>query len=229
MSSLFLNTTDTANNTASSTESGYSEKSWRRKPELSSVGLIGFCLLMGVLNGHLLGINDIRSFLFLPHAVASGQWWRFLTFPFVHVSWYHLVLDVGAFLYLYSSIQQNTFERLGHVIISGAFSLAAAFILSPEINDIGLCGLSGIDHGLMAAAALWMIRNKEDRRLGYSCLTLLIAKCVYEMVAGDVFFSSIHLGLCGTPLVACHLGGFVGGMVSFFLCRKSDYDTAYSK
>ncbi|MFA6010167.1 MAG: rhombosortase [Desulfobacteraceae bacterium] len=175
-----------------------------------------------------MGINDIHSFLFLSHAVGSGQWWRLLTFPFVHVSWYHLVLDVGAFVYLYSSIQQKTFDRLGHVIISGAFSLATACILSPEINDIGLCGLSGIDHGLMAAAALWMIRNKEDRRLGYTFLTLLIAKCVYEMVAGDVFFSSIHLGLCGTPLVACHLGGVVGGTISFFLCRKSDYNTAYS-
>lgn len=225
MSLQLIKSTDTANQTAAKTELG----SWSIKKIRSSVGLIGFFVLIALLNGHLLGINDICSFLFLPHAVGSGEWWRLLTFPFVHVSWYHLVLDVGAFVYLYSSIQQNTFERMGHVIISGAFSLAAAFILSPEINDIGLCGLSGIDHGLMATSALQMIRNIADRRLGYTCLTLLITKCVYEMVVGDVFFSSIHLGLCGTPLVSCHLGGVVGGMISFFLCRKSDYNTAYSK
>jgi len=224
MSLQLIKSTDTSNQTAVKTELG----SWSIEKIRSSVGLIGFFALIGLLNGHLMGINDIHSFLFLPHAAGSGEWWRLLTFPFVHVSWYHLVLDVGAFVYLYSSIRQNTFGRLVHVIISGTFSLAAACILSPEINDIGLCGLSGIDHGLMAASALLMIRNKVDRCLGYSCLTLLITKCVYEMVAGDVFFSSIHLGLCGTPLVACHLGGVVGGMISFFLCRKSDYNSAYS-
>jgi len=208
MSSLFLNAMDIANRTVSNTE--------RLR---SSVGLIGFFVLIGVLNGHLLGINDIRSFLFLPHAVGSGQCWRILTFSFVHVSWYHLVLDVGAFVYLYSSIQQKTFDRLVHVIISGAFSLAAAFILSPAINDMGLCGLSGIDHGLLTVTSLVMIMNKENRLIGCMCLALVLLKSIYEMAAGDVFFSSVHLGLCGTPLVACHLGGVLGGMASYCIYR----------
>lgn len=225
MSLQLLKSTDIGNQTAANAELG----SWCIEKLRSSAGLIGFFVVIGLLNSHLLGINDIRSFLFLPHAVGSGEWWRLLTFPFVHVSWYHLVLDVGAFVYLYSAIRQNMFDRLVHVVLSGAFSLSAAYVLSPEVQTIGLCGLSGIDHGLMAAAALWMIRNKSDRRLGYTFLTLLITKCVYEMAVGDVFFSSIHLGLCGTPLVACHMGGVVGGMISFFLCRKPDYNTAYSQ
>lgn len=225
MSLQLIKSTDTANQTAAKTELG----SWSIKKIRSSVGLIGFFVLIAVLNGHLLGINGIRSFLFLPHAVASGEWWRLLTFPFVHVSWYHLVLDVGAFIYLFSSIQQNTFERMVHVIICGAFSLTAAYYFSPEIQTIGLCGLSGIDHGLLAITSLGMIKTKNDRYLGYACLGLVIAKCVYEMAVGDVFFSSIHLGLCGTPLVACHLGGVAGGMLSFFLCRKFGNKTVYSK
>jgi rhomboid family GlyGly-CTERM serine protease len=208
MSSLFLNAMDIANRTVSNAEK-----------LRSFAGLIGFFVLIGVLNGHLLGINDIRSFLFLPHAVGSGQWWRLLTFPFVHVSWYHLVLDVGAFVYLYSSIQQNTFDRLVHVIISGSFSLAAAFILSPAINDMGLCGLSGIDHGLLTVTSLVMIMNKENRLIGCMCLALVLLKSTYEMIAGDVFFSSVHLGLCGKPLVACHMGGVLGGMVSYCIYR----------
>jgi hypothetical protein len=115
------------------------------------------------------------------------------------------------------------------VFFSGAFGLSIAFFLSPEIRTLGLCGLSGIDHGLLVITSLGMIKTKNDRLLGYACLSLVIAKCVYEMTAGDVFLSSIHHGLCGTPLVACHLGGVVGGLISFFLCRKSDNKTAQSK
>ena len=36
--------------------------------------------------------------------VAKGQWWRVATYPLVHLSWYHLLLDGGAFLLLYGGL-----------------------------------------------------------------------------------------------------------------------------
>lgn len=44
----------------------------------------------------------------------------------------------------------------------------------------------------------------------------MAAKSVYETVNGEVLFSFLHMGLCGTPLAACHLGGAAGGAVLFF-------------
>jgi rhomboid family GlyGly-CTERM serine protease len=199
---------------------GQGTSSMDAKRNRSSVNLILFFVIILILNSHIIGIFNIRTFLFLPDAVASGQWWRLLTFPFVHTSWYHLVLDVGAFLFLYSSIRQNNLMKIIHVFSSGFFSLLAAYCFSPEIQAIGLCGLSGVDHGLLSITALEMIKKRNDSLLGYTCLVLVIAKSVYEVASGLALFSSIYLGLCGTPIVACHLGGVVGGVVSFFFVKS---------
>jgi membrane associated rhomboid family serine protease len=40
-------------------------------------------------------------FAYFPGAVQQGEWWRVLTHPFVHVSWYHLRLCVAAFFMAY--------------------------------------------------------------------------------------------------------------------------------
>ncbi|MBU1171441.1 MAG: rhombosortase [Proteobacteria bacterium] len=171
-----------------------------------------------LLNGHLLGAWGIDTFLFLPRAVIAGQWWRILTHPFIHVSWYHLSLDAGAFLLLYSGLKSQTIPgRLIHVAICGSSSLTAAWAFSPVINTTGLCGLSGIAHGLMIITSLEMMQSPKSFRSGMICLTLIVSKSIFEFISGDVFFSFLHFGRCGTPLVACHLGGVVGGMMSYFL------------
>ena len=174
-------------------------------------------LLLG-LNGHLFGFWDIERFLFLPAKVAEGQWWRLITFPFVHVSWVHLLLDASAFAVLYTAMAQaGMLKRLVTVLVCGLSSLGAAWVLSPEIHDLGLCGLSGIDHGLMAVVTLTMAKDRSTRWLDLWGFGLLAAKVVFEAVAGDALFSSLYLGMCGIPLVACHLGGVLGGLVAWAL------------
>lgn len=174
-------------------------------------------LLLG-LNGHLFGFWDIEHFLFLPAKVAEGQWWRLITFPFVHVSWVHLLLDASAFVVLYTAMAPaGTCQRLAAVLLCGLSSLGAAWVLSPEIHDIGLCGLSGIDHGLMAVVTLTMAANRSTRWSGLWGFALLLAKVVYETMAGDALFSNLYLGMWGIPLEACHLGGVLGGLMAWVL------------
>lgn len=189
----------------------------------ASWDMVVFAFLIVLFNGHLVGKGDIRAFLFLPDAVVTnGQWWRIMTHPFVHVSVYHLALDAGAFFLLYSGLKNpSVINRLTLVGVCGAFSLAVAWLFSPAISTMGLCGLSGIGHGLMAVSALEMITDKKEARLGYIYFILIVSKSIFEMVNGGVFFSFLHFGRCGTPLVACHGGGVVGGIVAFFLFNKS--------
>ena len=126
--------------------------------------IILFIFILAGLNSHLLGGSNANLQIFLPAAAASGEWWRLFSHPFVHLTWYHLLLDAGAFFILYTGLQEKRVTRkLIYMLICGGFSLAAALIFSPEIETRGLCGLSGIAHGLMAYSGLEIMQSRKDR------------------------------------------------------------------
>src|SRR6476659_2296856 len=62
-----------------------------RRPEL-----LVFAGLIILFSGPVLWGSMWQSMVFQPVAVRSGEWWRVLTHPFVHVTWYHLLLDATA-------------------------------------------------------------------------------------------------------------------------------------
>ena len=73
-------------------------------------------LLLGLLNLPLLAGHSTAALAFQVDAVAGGEWWRILTHPFVHVSWYHLLLDGAAFLILYANLlAEQRWRRLTYV------------------------------------------------------------------------------------------------------------------
>lgn len=186
-----------------------------------SPDLFAFIVLIIGANTHLLTGNFDGLLMFCPSEVKAGQWWRFITFPFVHLSWYHLLLDAGAFFILYQELNHvKAAKRIFYVITCGAFSLIAVLLTSPLVRSYGLCGLSGIAHGLMVISALGMIGQEEDVKAGLLCLVLVVSKSIYEALVGDVFFSFLHFGLCGTPLAVSHAGGVFGGLVAYYLCGR---------
>jgi rhomboid family GlyGly-CTERM serine protease len=157
------------------------------------------------------------ALLFAPGAVAQGEWWRLLTHPFVHVSRYHLLLDGSAFLTLLLGLTDlRPGQRVGFVAASAAASLAAASLLRGETAAHGLCGLSGVGHGLMAATALLMLHSRDSstRRIGHLALGLVVAKALVEAVTGHLALELLHLGDLGRPNRLCHLGGVIGGVLA---------------
>ncbi len=165
------------------------------------------------------------NLLFSPESVASGQWWRLLTWPFVHVSPYHLLLDGSAFLMLYSGLNEPRGPaRISLLLGSAAGSLLLPLWLSPGLSATGLCGLSGIAHGLLAVTALELATGKKKdasaKKAGILLLVGLLAKCAVEMATGQVFLASLHLGAIGTPVVATHAGGALGGLAAFSVLRR---------
>jgi len=182
-----------------------------------------FALVLAVLNLPLLWGRVAESFVFRPDAVTDGQWWRLVLHPFVHASWYHLLLDAGTFLMLYEALHSPSWKRrLGYVFFAGLGSLSFAWWFSPSISAHGLCGLSGVAHGLMAVSGLEMMtigsRDTVQKRLGLGLLLMVAGKAAWEWITGISFLGLFHFGLMGTPLVACHAGGVVGGVVGF-MCR----------
>ena len=164
----------------------------------------------------------LPGLMFFPDAIANGDWWRLATHPFVHVSWYHLLLDATAFLVLYHGlIQKQLRVRLSYVAATGAGSLLAALWAAPTIGQLGFCGLSGVAHGLMAIAALeWMVIHQKDKlifRLGVLSFIIVTAKCFWEAATSQALAGFLHFSLMGTPIVVCHAGGVVGGVAAFAL------------
>ena len=177
--------------------------------------LIVFAIVLTLLNVPLLDGAWRAQFVFVPDLVAAGDWWRVLTHPFVHVSWYHLLLDGGALFLLYPELRDwSRARRLVALAICALGSLLAA-MLSPAVASIGFCGLSGVAHGLMALAAVEMIRRaeKRERIAGWCALALVVGKAAIEAATGQVALAFLHFDLMGVPIAACHAGGALAGLM----------------
>lgn len=183
-----------------------------------------FAGLILLLNLSLLNGTWASAFAFHPDLVRNGEWWRVLTFPFVHVSIYHLVLDATAFFLLYSGLREpKRFNRLALIIASAFGSLLLSLFAAPQIYSVGLCGLSGVAHGLMAVSALEMMQTNNDKKIcwaGAISFLFVTAKAALEGITGEVVFSQLHLGNLGTPIAVCHAGGILGALLIWILNCK---------
>jgi len=179
------------------------------KPELWFFAGLILLLNLPLLNG-----TWASDFAFHPGLVGQGEWWRVLTFPFVHVSIYHLLLDAAAFFLLYSGLREpKRSNRLAFVFASALGSLAVSLFAAPQIYSVGLCGLSGVAHGLMAISALEMMQSQTNKKIlwaGAISFLFVITKAAWEAATGAVVFSAFHFGNLGTPIAVCHAGGILG-------------------
>ncbi len=188
-----------------------------------TIDVIALIAVLAGLNLHLFGGSYKSLQIFLPEALRAGQWWRLFSHPFVHLTWYHLLLDAGAFFILYTGLQEKRMIRkLTIAFICGSFSLIAALCFTPDIETKGLCGLSGIAHGLMAYSGLELIHTRKSIWVGLFSFLLVFIKSTYEFINGEVVFTFMHMGLCGSPLAACHLGGVFGGLLCFLIFKGID-------
>ncbi len=186
--------------------------------------LMFFGVLLAIFNAPVLAGSCWHSLIFQPAAVVAGEWWRLLTHPFVHVTWYHLLLDGAAFLLLYESlIEPKRLRRLSYIVGGVSGSLLSSWATVPAISSGGLCGLSGVAHGLMAVSAVEMLsgrpRESAEWRLGLVTLAAVLGKAALEAITGKMFFTFLHFGLMGDPVAVSHAGGVVGALAVMVLFR----------
>ena len=126
---------------------------------MKRIELIVFISLIGIINLPLIHGSVSESLIFFPLEVRSGQWWRLITSPFVHISWYHLILDGLAFWLLWTGLRETGFlKKILYALVPWATSLLLPVMVSRTVYEMGLCGLSGIAHGLTVITALDMMR-----------------------------------------------------------------------
>ena len=186
--------------------------------------IIFYTVILAAINVPLFFGGIFKSMIFIPSEVLNGQVWRIVTHPFVHVSLYHLLLDGVAFLMLYNQLEAKTRAgRTVYVAVTAAFSMLAVMLVLPYSAALGYCGLSGIDHGLMAVCALEMITSKSKDRtarwFGVISLVVVVAKSLYEALTGHMFLEFMHFGMMGSPVAISHLGGVIGCITAFAVCH----------
>ncbi|MBT8334153.1 MAG: rhomboid family intramembrane serine protease [Desulfobacterales bacterium] len=194
-----------------------------------------FALLLIGCNTHLFTNQFPAAFIYDQQLAADGQWWRILTYPLVHIGWYHVLLDVSAVIILWRELQGiGLFYKLSLWSICSITSLAACIAWSPQLASTGLCGLSGIAHGLAVFVSLHWIHRAHGKRAkgtttwrsylpGTLLFVCLIVKSAYELFTTQIFFGSIHPGYLGTPLVHSHIGGVLGGVLAMMLWHSKHF------
>lgn len=188
--------------------------------------IVLFALALILVNLPLLGGGYRESLVFLPERVRMGEWWRVALHGFVHLSWCHFLFDAGAFMLLYKDLEErNPLRRIGYVAACSLGSLLISSLTSPIVQTRGLCGLSGIAHGLMTISAIeTMKRESRTRRLwlcgGTLSFAVVVLKSVIEVLQGRVFLDLLPFGLLnllGTPIPESHAGGVLSGAVASLL------------
>ncbi len=177
--------------------------------------------MLVVCNPHLFGGPFPTGLVLFPDEVAAGRAWQLVTHPFVHVSWWHLILNATTFVMLYAGLGGGLRRRLASLAAATLGSALAAATAAPLIDATGLCGLSGPAHGLLAIYGLETMathrRAPELWHLGLLCLVAVVAKTAWEATTGRVVFAILHLGKTGVPIAVCHAGGVLGGLIAFLL------------
>lgn len=157
-------------------------------------------------------------------SVQHFQWWRFITYMFVHNDFFHIFFNMWG-LYIFGKEVAMTLGRtrfLSLFLISGVFGgllwLSAnwgtvAAGLGPQGHmiamPVGVIGASGAVFGVMLAMA--MINPNQQYMLiippmPIKCKTLIIVYALIEVI-------SEYSNSGGNIAHLAHLGGFVGGYI----------------
>lgn len=164
------------------------------------------------------------SLIFRPAAVLNGEWWRLLTYSWVHVTWYHLLLDGSAFLMLIRGLTEGSgIRRTFYVVAAASGSVLTAWWAAPGIGSTGLCGLSGVAHGLTAISALELMSDRASHpdsvRSGTVLFGAVVGKAAWEALTGKMFFTFLHFHRMGSPVAVSHAGGILGALVGWAAVR----------
>ena len=151
-------------------------------------------------------------------AIAKGQLWRWITGPFVHATWGHLLRDLSLLLFVGIAFERE-FGR-GYILLCllGLAIPTYASLLDPEVYIY--YGTSGLTHALLAAVLCKVLLasnpNVASPRwmavlAGIGALALL-AKVTWELATGTPLFPmDLGPGVRQVPM-AHAVGAAVGSL-----------------
>jgi membrane associated rhomboid family serine protease len=136
---------------------------------------------------------------------SRADWWRVLTFSFLHLNLLHLLLNVAGVLWLGGIIERRLGPALLVIlfVMTATMSGLAAILLGDWLPTTGIAiGASGVVCGFLAAALLLVFgyrarRGTQDQVLRRALVIFFITAIAISFLPGVSF--------------AGHLGGFIAG------------------
>jgi membrane associated rhomboid family serine protease len=181
-------------------------------------------VILAAINGPLFTGGNTDFWALYPQAVAHGQWWRVVTNDFAHNNLVHLSVVGLLFWIVYLGlVERRPLIRLAYVFLSAAGSNLAAMLFASTAATTGMCGLSGVLHGLLGIWGLERLTSPRYspawRAVGGAVLSLTAGKLLFEQMSGWSLYALLHLDGMGAPAVSCHLGGLLAGVLAFACFR----------
>jgi len=181
---------------------------------LAVISLIAIIILVFFLaNSYSLFPNRVTSIIELscynygilvPSNVLSGEYWRLLTFLFLHAHLMHVLLNVMALFWLGKIVERV--YGLGNFLliyfISGIMSGIISIAFSPNLSAIGA---SGAIMGIFGAVGtgIFRLKNTLPESIRRKQLTLMTSLLVFQLII-DQIIPHIDAG--------AHLGGLITGI-----------------
>ncbi len=138
-------------------------------------------------------------------AIGAGEGWRLLTAHLVHLNIRHAALDLGGLALLWALFARDLAPRAWALVFIATIAAidCGLWFLDPEVT--WYVGVSGVLHGILAAAIVVHLRRRDLE--GWVLLGLLLSKLGYEQIHGPMPFAG------NMPVVVnAHLYGALGGL-----------------
>jgi len=141
-------------------------------------------------------------------AVGAGEWWRLLTAHLVHLSTYHLALNLGA-IAVWLLLCPQRWSAGGWVLryswVALAIGVGLWFFEPDEANYVGL---SGVVHGLFVLGLLTGVRAGD--RWQQAAFAALCAKLAWEQLTGVPVSDETAIG--GHVVTSAHFFGAISAL-----------------
>jgi rhomboid protease GluP len=135
-------------------------------------------------------------------AVTDGQWWRLISYQFLHGGAMHLIMNTFALLFIGMYLE----PLMGRLRFSAAYVLTGicAGLLSIVMhnNSVGV-GASGAIFGLYGVFLSMLTTNHIQKSVRRTMLRSILFFVVYNLIAG----------LQGNTDNAAHIGGLLSGVL----------------
>ncbi|MDD2478412.1 MAG: rhomboid family intramembrane serine protease [Victivallaceae bacterium] len=135
-----------------------------------------------------------------------------LTGHLVHYSWRHFALDATVFLALGTvAVMHGGVKRFLAICVTAMLTVSLALpLLSPELTAYR--GISGVDTALVAAAAVYLLKDRviTVRFVALATLLGILLKSLFEYRSGISLFAGNDLF---EPVASAHIIGMLCGSV----------------
>jgi rhomboid family GlyGly-CTERM serine protease len=204
--------------TAEDDNSGIPYPAWFGYIIPAAIAVLSFAVMVG-------GLFPMLSLRYERDGILAGEVWRVLTGHLVHLTWNHLLLNLGGLALIWLLFGRHlTSAQWGIVIAASATGVSLGLmLLHPDLH--WYVGLSGLLHGMFVAGALGGLFS--GYRAEWLLLGLVAVKLAWEQATGALPGTEELAG--GFVVVDAHLYGAVTGLVVALLLRALDPDPAWRR